>query len=98
MRICWDSFRSSIPDRWLLFELSKTGGGRIETAMQPATVVGRAAKRPASDGGVEGDLGIIASQATVTAPLTDRAALFLSGRRSYADGSSAPFRRKAKTT
>jgi len=33
--------------------------------------------------GVEGDLGIIASQATVTAPLTDRAALFLSGRRSY---------------
>ena len=71
------------PGQVASFELSKTGGGRIETAMQPATVVVQSREETGVRWGVEGDLGIIASQATVTAPLTDRAALFLSGRRSY---------------
>lgn len=71
------------PGQVASFELSKTGGGRIETAMQPATVVVQSHEETGVRWGVEGDLGIIASQATVTAPLTDRAALFLSGRRSY---------------
>ena len=71
------------PGQVASFELSKTGGGRIETAMQPATVIVQSREETGVRWGVEGDLGIIASQATVTAPLGRRAALFLSGRRSY---------------
>ncbi len=65
------------------FELCKTGGGRIETAMQPATVIVQSREETDVAWGAEGDIGIIAAQATVTAPLGRRAALFLSGRRSY---------------
>lgn len=71
------------PGQVASFELAKTGGGRVETAMQPATVIVQSREETGVEWGVEGDLGIIASQATVTAPLGRRAALFLSGRRSY---------------
>lgn len=71
------------PGRMASFELSKTGAGRVETAMQPATVIARSREQTDVRWGAEGDLGIIASQATVTAPLGRRAALRLSGRRSY---------------
>ena len=79
------------PGQVASFELSKTGGGRIETAMQPAT-------RPASDG---------ASKATWESSPRRRPSRLRSqtARRCFSrdaaltrDGSSAPFRRKAKTT
>ena len=84
MRICWDSFRSSIPDGWLRSSSPRRAADASKRPCSPRRSVVQSREETGVRWGVEGDLGIIASQATVTAPLTDRAALFLSGRRSCA--------------
>lgn len=87
------------PGQVASFELSKTGGGRIETghAARDGSSC-RAAKRPASDG---------ASKATWESSPRRRPSRLRSqtAQRCFSrdaaltrDGSSAPFRRKAKTT
>lgn len=86
------------PGQVASFELSKTGGGRIETAMQPATVVVQSREET----GVRW-----ASKATWESSPRRRPSRLRSqtARRCFSrdaaltrDGSSAPFRRKAKTT
>jgi len=71
------------PGHTASFELIKTGAGSAATALQPATLVVESRQETGADWSVEGDAGIIASQATLTVPLGHRAALRLSGRRSY---------------
>lgn len=69
------------------FELDKGGAGAAEGHSPGAMLRARTVDEVPDRAGVEGDAGIISAQATVALPLgrSRRAALYVSGRRSYAE-------------